>query len=134
MVLIPDEVYDRCDEAELNELLAVRGGFTAKKLRMGKDYASDRRIVAGLAAAETKNAVMILAEAWMPPIAALLIFVQELRRALPEKTAIRIGLLGRPGPATIFTPVEPAAFSLWRQKTDALGDPYLLLEDLSGNP
>jgi len=134
VVLIPDEVYDRCDEAKLNDILALRGGFAAEKIRMGEDYASDRRIVAGLAAAETKNAVMILAEAWMPPIAALLVFVQELRRALPEKTAIRIGLLGRPGPATIFTPVEPAAFSLWRQKTDALGDPYLLLEDLSGNP
>jgi hypothetical protein len=130
IALIPDEIFARCSEVELDRILAGRGGFLAGTMRMGVDYASDRQILAELAAKKSENAVLIVAEAWMPPITDLLVFVQDLRRALPEKTSIRIGLLGKPSPATIFTQAAPAAKAVWQQKADALGDPYLLLEDL----
>ncbi|MDR3630978.1 MAG: DUF2868 domain-containing protein [Desulfocapsaceae bacterium] len=132
VALVPDEIFDRCHETELAAILAREGKSLAGRIRMGEDYGSDRQILADLAASTEQRDVLILAEAWMPPIADLLVFVQDLRLALRGKTFIRIGLLGRPDQTTIFTPVDPAAMKVWRQKTAALGDPYLAVESLAG--
>jgi hypothetical protein len=129
LVFIPDDIFDRCPDTELNRILALGGNFLVKKIRFAEDYASDRQILADLAASERKNAILILMEAWMPPITDFLVFLRDLRQVSARTTVIRIGLIGRPAPATVFTPASPGDIKIWQQKTDSLGDPYLCIEN-----
>jgi hypothetical protein len=40
-----------------------------------------------------------------------------------------VGLVGRPE-TTSLTPVAPEDFTIWRQKIEAVGDPYLTIFSL----
>jgi len=55
-----------------------------------------RQILADLAALEKPNAILILMEAWMPPITDFIVFLRNLRKASARTTIIRICLIGRP--------------------------------------
>ena len=130
LVFVPDDIFDRCSDTELDRILAVNGNFLLKKIKFAEDYASDRQILADLAALEKPNAILILMEAWMPPITDFIVFLRNLRKASARTTIIRIGLIGRPVQGTVFTPAEPGDLKIWQQKTDSLGDPYLCVENL----
>jgi hypothetical protein len=130
-VLVPADIYDRCPDTELIRILGGRESLLFKKLKIAEDYESDRKILDDLAASNTNNqAILILMEAWMPPITDFMVFLKDLRKALPQTASIQVGLLGKPGPETIFTPAEPGDMKVWRQKLDSLGDPYLSMENL----
>jgi hypothetical protein len=130
-VLIPADIFDRCPDAELYRILAPKKNLLINKTKTGDDYASDRKILADLAAhAPGGSGVLILVEAWMPPITDFVVFLKDLRKALPQTAPIRVGLLGRANTETIFTPAKPGDMKIWKQKFDSLGDPYLSLENL----
>ncbi|GBC60609.1 DUF2868 domain-containing protein [Desulfonema ishimotonii] len=74
--------------------------------------------------------VLILQEAWQPPIRETLTFIQALRKILGEQSRIEVGLIGKPGPDTIFTPVKEENWNIWTQKLNTMGDPWLRLERL----
>jgi hypothetical protein len=63
-------------------------------------------------------------EGWMVPLVDFLSFLKELRTILPDNSIIHLGLVGRPN-TTVFTPTAPTDLTLWRQKIEALSDPYL---------
>jgi len=73
--------------------------------------------------------IFLLMEGWMVPLIGFLSFLKELRKTLPDRTIINIGLIGRPG-ATAFSQVSAEDLALWQQKVGALGDPYLTLSPL----
>jgi Protein of unknown function (DUF2868) len=130
-VMIPDDVFSRCSEAGLKQSLAKTGDFPLRTIRFGKDYESDRLLLESLASSGTEQVpVLVLTEAWLPPITDFMIFLHDLRRVLPQSTSIRIGLIGRPGNETVFTPVDSAAFRIWQKKMASLGDPYLSVEQV----
>ena len=129
LVLVPDDIFERCEDAELNRILAGNGNFPAEKIKFAEDYISDRDIITNLAASESSQAILILMEAWMPPITDFIAFLRDLRQASARTTLIRIGLLGRPGQGTIFTSVAPQDLKVWQRKIDSLGDPYLAVEN-----
>jgi hypothetical protein len=130
-VLIPEEVFARCSEPDLKQALAKTGGIIRQTIKFAEDYESDRLLLEKLAVPETEHlAILILAEAWMPPIIDFIVFIKDLRRALPPSTPIRIGLIGRPGSKSVFNPVAPADYKIWQQKMDSLGDAYLSVEQL----
>ncbi len=126
-ILIPDDIFNRCREADLKQALDQTGYSQLQAFRYAEDYESDRLLIKDLAARKTKQ-ILILAEAWMPPITDFVVFIQDLRSVLPQTTVIRIGLIGRPDRKTVFTAVDAAAFKIWQQKMDSLGDPYLSVE------
>jgi hypothetical protein len=133
MVFVPDDIFDHCPDAELNRVLAEGGNFLVKKIKFAEDYASDQDILADFAASDGVDGqtILILMEAWMPPITDFIAFLDKLRQALARDTIIRIGLIGRPVQKTIFTPVEPGDLKVWQRKIDSLGDPYLSVENLA---
>ena len=133
LLFVPDDIFDRCPEAELNRVLTESGNFLVKKIRFAEDYAADQDILKGLAASEgiKGHAILILMEAWMPPITDFISFLHNLRQVSPRTTLIRIGLIGRPAGGTIFTPVEPGNLKIWQQKMASLGDPYLAVETIA---
>ncbi len=131
LVLVPDDIFEKCEDAELNRVLG--GDFLVKKIKFAQDYASDQDIIRDLAASDGAKgqAILILMEAWMPPITDFIVFLGNLRRASARATVIRIGLIGRPAGGTIFTPVDPHDLKVWQRKMDSLGDPYLAVETLA---
>ncbi len=132
VVMIPDDVYISCPDNVLKEILSQKGYTMAKKIRFGEAFETDHHIVQELAETHFNNTdgILVLMEAWMPPITDFTTFLRELREAVSPTTIIRIGLLGKPGPETIFTAVQKEHFTVWQQKINSLGDPYLRVEHL----
>ena len=69
--------------------------------------------------------ILILQEAWQPPILENIAFIKMLRHQLGNRTPMLVGLIGKPKPETISTRVKPDNWQTWKEKITAIGDPYL---------
>ncbi len=132
LVMIPDECDASCPDEILHDILSRKGYNPFRRIRFGDDFEKDQQIVAELSETDLSNTggILILMEAWMPPITDFTAFLGGLREAVAPRTIIRIGLLGKPDSKTIFTPVRRDDFHVWKQKITTLGDPYLRVENV----
>jgi hypothetical protein len=71
------------------------------------------------------SGVLLLQEAWQPPLQETGSFLQSIRRVVGETVPLTILLLGKPSLQTIFTPVSPEHLGIWEQKMRAISDPCL---------
>ena len=71
------------------------------------------------------GAALLILSAWQPPIEEKLELLRHLRRILPKHGRIILLLIGKPQPNNIFTPPKPTDYDIWKQRTQALGDPWL---------
>jgi hypothetical protein len=94
-------------------------------------YDQDLQVKELLASKEWQpgEGIFILLEGWMVPLTDFICYLKELRAILPRNAIINLALIGRPD-ATIFTPVAPQDFTIWQQKIEAVGDPYLTIFSL----
>ena len=60
------------------------------------------------------------------PLIDFLSYLGEIRAAIPADMVISIALVGRRR-ETLFTPITCRDFTIWKQKVEALADPYLHL-------
>ena len=75
-------------------------------------------------------AVVIIMEAWMPPLVGFQSFVRGLREQLGT-LPIMVRLVGKPEADNAITPAaDPAQIRIWREKMAALGDPQLTTREL----
>ncbi len=128
VVLIPDDIFLTCSSLKLNPHLN-NNGFSAQQLyAFMAGYDEDQQLIELLASRDWKidEGLLIVMEAWMPPLVDFLSYLRSLRQVLPENTIINITLIGKPGD-TIFTPAQPSNYTVWKNKITALGDPYLNL-------
>jgi len=129
IVLLPVDICKECPDDELNRQLVHRlGSKVHEKIIIGEDHETDKAVPVKLAAKDwndTLSGVLILQEAWQPPIQEDLTFIQLLRKALGERRRITVGLIGKPSPETIFTPVKVGDWEIWNKKINSLGDPLL---------
>lgn len=127
VVLIAEELYDDCPLQELRSHLATQfpdlivtplafDGFTPPALLPSAEGA----------AAE----VLVLAEAWQPPLKETESLLAQLRQTVGSSTPITIVLVGKPAATTMFTPVPSEQLHLWQQKMRALGDAMLAVQPL----
>jgi len=131
VVLIPDDIYSLCPAEELLPLLQSRG-FAIKDIhRFMVSYDQDQQLKELLSSKEWRpgEGLFILMESWMVPLIDFLSYLKELRAILPKNAIINLGLIGRPE-ATIFTQVTPQDLTIWQQKVEAAGDPYLTIFSL----
>ena len=137
IALIPDEIFDSCADEELEMIISQVIGYPiTRKFRIGADEELDRGILEELSKMKMEKAspnVLILQEAWQPPIVESLRFIKDLRRILDKSSLIKVGLIGRPRPDSLFTRVKEEEWKVWHQKMKTLGDPYLGLERLMVN-
>ncbi len=137
IALIPDDIFEEFSDQDLNPVVYDALGYKIfKKIRIGENYEGDMSVIEKLNQdSQDKKPfnVLILQEAWQPPIKENLNFIQDLRKAIGVKSRIEIGLIGKPGNETIFTPVNQNDWTIWNRKIKALGDPYLRLERLMSN-
>ena len=132
VVLIPDDIYPLCPHEKLEPLLQRRGCTIKEIHRFMVSYDNDQQLKQILAKRtwQPGEGLFIVMEGWMVPLVDFLSYLKELRTILPKNNIIHLGLVGRPN-ATVFTPTAPADLNLWRQKIEALGDPYLSIFSLT---
>ena len=134
IVLVPDDIFDECSDDELRAVIwKALKCRVREKIRIDKDHETDGVVLEGLAQkhwGDVQPEVLILQEAWQPPIKEILSFIQDLRQTLGERFGINLALIGKPGPDTIFTPVKEIDWNTWNQKVNIVGDPYLRLKRL----
>ncbi len=136
VALVPDEIFSDCPEDELKELVKKSLGLElVDKLRTGVDYKADQELLEVLSRKYPINSscsYLILKEAWHPPIKETVSFFEELREKIGAKTMVVVGLIGKPNPKTIFTPVTDTNWNIWRDTVLSIGDPYMGLEKMVG--
>ncbi|MGW8195085.1 MAG: DUF2868 domain-containing protein [Desulforhopalus sp.] len=126
VALIPDDIFTSCPIDALRNLLQERGHDLLAAHRFMVSYEEDRKLTKLLAERtwHDNEGIFVLMEGWMPPLVDFLTLLTEWRRMLPKNAIIFIGLVGRPG-STALTPVAQQDFTVWRQKVEAIGDPYI---------
>ena len=133
-LLIPDELYDDCPQAALLDL--VRPGLEPARIecvRHGVPGMAEAESLAPLGAAADQGVlagVLLLQEAWQPPLKETELFLRALRRLTGDGTPLTILLIGRPTAETVLTSVDPEPLRIWSQKMRALGDPWLEVHSL----
>jgi len=134
MALVPDDIYEDCPDHELNGLIFKTFGYgVEEKIRIGKDYEEDKALLDRISRKQWGDvvpAILILQEAWQPPIEETLKFIQDLRKALGESARIEVALIGKPEPESIFTPVKEDDWITWKKRLNIMGDPFLGIERL----
>lgn len=137
VVLIPDDIFETCQGGDLKNVVSkTLGGSIEEIFRFGDDVNGDEKILHEISVMRQKgllHSILIVQEAWQPPIRENLHFIQELRTVLRDTTIIWVGLIGRPREGAVFTQVKEEEWKVWHQKLKALGDPYLVVERLAAN-
>ncbi len=130
--LVPEDLFTDCDGLEdvaVRELaieVADRRAIDAG----GANAPAFSGVIAAMRNLPGFSGVLVLQEAWQPPIRENLNFLKQLRRQLGPGDGIVVGLIGKPGPDTLFTAPRETDFQIWRRRVEALGDPYLSVERL----
>ncbi len=133
LALIPDELFEECDVALLGELSQQVFGYDiSDTVRINEEYSGDTELFERLRGevASPCSALLILQEAWQPPIQEMLSFLRKLRLSVAEETTIIVALVGKPDLETLFTRVTTNDLRIWQQKTAGLMDPCLQVTPL----
>lgn len=137
VALVPEDIHEQCDEAALRSAATTAlGDQVTEILRIGEGYEGDRAVLDDLSTKDrepNRPRILLIQEGWQPPIRETLTFLKNLRETVGQRTGIIVGLIGKPRPDTIFTPVGDIDWNVWQQKISGLGDPYLRLEKLCGS-
>jgi hypothetical protein len=128
LVLVPGDIYDASAKEKIETMLRNRFGDVLKEIvRIDEEYETDAAILANLKksleSAETD--ILLIQEAWQPPITEYINFIKNLRITIGYGPCIRIGLIGKPLPDNIFTPVLVKNREIWTRKMNSIGDPCL---------
>lgn len=128
VALVPEDIFDACDGLEDAAAMRLGVRVTGRKM-IGGGRRADREVLEALGS-DGAGGVLVVQEAWQPPIREMLSFLKALRNQLGDRERILVGLIGKPGDATIFTRVRDENFQIWKRGLDALADPYLTVERL----
>jgi hypothetical protein len=137
VVLVPKEI----DNELANDLLAERIA-QALGLRMlhraafsgdpKKDAEGLLKILSKTQTPLSQVRILVLQEAWQPPIRETLFWIEKLRKAAGKNTGIIIGLVGKPRRGLPLTAPDDTHQVIWRQAVNSLGDPFLRTAALEG--
>lgn len=132
-LLLPDEIFDLCDPSKLSDLLQRDGFEVTETHRFMIDYESDQLLLERAERDDWKGSagVIILLEAWMPPLVSLQSFLKSLRTRVGTSLPIILQLVGKPTAGNALTPVhDETSLKVWHQKITAIGDPYIEVHSL----
>lgn len=138
VVLLPSDIFSACDDSSLQQAIDRTFGYRLwEKVEIELDIMEDQNRIKELSVmawpGDQRIRVLLILEAWQPPIKEILEFLEQMRQHLGASAAIGILLVGRPRPDTIFTAVDPQDMTVWSRALASLGDPGLRLEPLGGS-
>ncbi|MDH3346957.1 MAG: DUF2868 domain-containing protein [Desulfobulbaceae bacterium] len=131
--LIPDELFDDCELQELGHYCRQVFGYQViNKIKINEQHGDNLTLFRQLCKTSGPGCppLLILQEAWQPPIQETFRFLDELRATCGHECHIIIALIGKPNPETLFTPASSHDLQIWQLKTAALGDPNLQINSL----
>jgi hypothetical protein len=126
VVLIPDELHDTFGHDEMVRLLQPNCFQAREKRHLFKSYEDDQRLLEQIG--QEKEGVVVLVEAWMPPIQEHLLFLEKLSQRLDRKAQLAVGLLGKPGSEGNITLPGRDAARLWKEKLYQCCDTAIIFE------
>lgn len=133
LLLVPDELYDDCPQADAAELLRQTGCHTLHRLQYNGPEAlgaAKPEELARALAEHVPTALFLVQEAWQPPLKETEQMLHGLRQLIGPQIPIVILLIGRPTPQTILTQAESEQVEIWSRKVRAMGDPCLVVQPL----
>ena len=138
IVLIPEEIEAFCSEETISKRLEQRLGLEpAACLSCQMDIEADSDALKAHAAAFASAGsggcrLVLIQEAWQPPIRETLSWITALRKSLPGPCGFIIGLIGKPRAGEIWTRPSETDQQTWARAVAKLGDPYIRVEVLGG--
>ncbi|ACN15282.1 hypothetical protein HRM2_21840 [Desulforapulum autotrophicum HRM2] len=128
LALVHDDIFDVCNTEEFKEKVQDRLNRSVDTiLRFGLD--TNAEVAAIISVADCVAGIVMLQEAWMPPIREILNFIVKVR-AGGERIPLVVVLIGKPGPDNLFTVPDSQDRKIWTMKINGLGDPLIHVEDL----
>ncbi len=132
--LVPDELFEDCSFTELQQQVRRRLGYELTAVfpfwTMDQTEEEELAVLQDKMAADGSDDILLLQEAWQPPIQELITFLGRVRKTVGEQPTIIIGLIGKPTADTMLTPVKKLNLQIWQQKLAVAGDPGLQLIEL----
>ena len=129
IAIVPDDIDESCPIDKLQaRITRVTGHRLVQKISFGAEAMQSIESIQEILnlTPENRNAgILVLQEAWQPPIREALLFLVLLRKTIGNQTIIQIGLIGKPQPATIFTLPDSNDMKTWKQAVASLGDPAM---------
>lgn len=134
IALIPSEIEGLCPEDHLKDIVLNKTGYNIVDIvKLDQGNKNVQEIKKAFSQSNNRDdhlAVLIVYEAWQPPIRETLSFIREIRNAIGDTTIIKIGLIGRPGGNTFFNAIKDEDWYSWDKKLKTVGDPYLNISRL----
>lgn len=128
LALVHDDIFDMLDKEDFKERLLV--GLNCRVdiiLRIGLDGNAEADEATTFK--DSVAGILLLQEAWLPPIREILAFILKIRDKAP-KIPLVVVLIGKPGPDTPLTVPDFQDKKIWAVKIKGLGDPLIHVEDL----
>lgn len=128
LLLIPDELWDDCpvpllaphvQSAATEPLVPLRYGA----VNQGREALFDE--LARKFRERNLAGILLLQEAWQPPIREIIDFLRQLRRHGTPTLPLAVALIGKPHADRLLTPVRDGDLQIWLKTTKTLADPYL---------
>lgn len=121
ITLIPEEIFDLLSSEELEYLLLPHGFQVKEKKVLELESPADPEVFRKLEM--DVEYIVVLVEAWMPPIQEHLQFLKELSGQFDTKTNLIFCLLGKPGKMRRVTSPTSQQAMLWQEKLYDCCDP-----------
>jgi len=138
IALIPEELHGQCPLNTLQSLMLKRLGLTVQEtMRIGESEQEDQFLFGQLEKSNSTSkieCIVVLQEAWQPPIAEFFNFLKRLRTTLSADVQLFVALIGKPTTDTIFTLIKKEDLKIWQQKIKAMGDPNIQVLELVVTP
>ncbi len=139
LALVHDDIYDDVCHGDGGGFKTIVGQtmncYVGDIMRIGLDFPKEIDAMGavleplGPEQEASFSGVLLLQEAWLPPIREILDFIVHVRRVSGTMPLVVV-LIGKPGPDTIFTATDPRDREIWNMKINSLGDPLVHVETL----
>lgn len=134
---VPEENDALRADGELTERIGhLLGPIISHRFRLTMDPQTDalvlQRLLEDLNPQRSDFRVLLLQEAWLPPIRETLSWIKAIRRTAGPRTGMIIGLVGKPVRENPLTSPADADRLIWQQAVSGLADPYIRVETLGG--
>jgi len=136
LTIVPDDLADERFAASLDRLLRRHGLPVGDReiLRSDEPLSADQLQRLATSCQDGRTGLLLITEAWLPPINEWLHALRQIRMTIGATTPIFVGLLGCPNEANGFSTPLPQDRLLWQHKLQELGDPFLTVFELeAGN-
>lgn len=135
IIFVPEDIHHQFSDDELSDrILAVFRLRILGRIILSFDFRKDKDALKSLLGQTdvslSSARIIMVQEAWQPPIKEVISWIQNLRNVIGKKTGIILALIGKPAHDKVFTSPKDTDLLIWERAVNSLGDPYIRTENL----